>query len=120
MISGLETPDIVDLRKRAGIETPDVPKELYQVLQEKQTSGGAGFFGSDRAYSLPSKNDVQLSINPDTLESEISELGDQDALREKFEEGRQANNSIEDDPRNKRKRRAEESIAAKRYKEFKF
>lgn len=57
MMSGLETPDtVVDLRKRAGMDTPDVaPKELYHVIQEKKVDlgGSAQLFGSDRAYVLP-------------------------------------------------------------------
>lgn len=62
-ISGLETPDTVDLRKRAGMETPDstytstagAGRELYHVIQEKQNAGAAvgQMFGSDRVYVLP-------------------------------------------------------------------
>lgn len=61
-ISGLETPDTVDLRKRAGMETPDstytsVPgRELYHVIQERQAGGATAagqMFGSDRLYVLP-------------------------------------------------------------------
>ena len=65
-VSGLETPDTIDLRKRAGTDTPDTlaggsyPRELYQVVQEKKVAGGnAGeggqFFGSDKTYVLPGK-----------------------------------------------------------------
>lgn len=64
-ISGLETPDTVDLRKRAGMETPDSTytsvaaassgRELYHVVQERQNAGAAAgqMFGSDRLYVLP-------------------------------------------------------------------
>ena len=63
-VSGLETPDTIDLRKRAGTDTPDTlagsyPRELYQVVQEKKASGGNAdggqFFGSDKTYVLPGK-----------------------------------------------------------------
>jgi len=59
-VSGLETPDVIDLRKRAGIETPDAsgPRELYHVIQEKKVAGAsdsANLFSSDRAYILPGK-----------------------------------------------------------------
>ena len=55
--SGIETPDtIMDLRKRAGLETPDstVTRELYQVIQEKTSHAGSSgqLFGSDKTYVL--------------------------------------------------------------------
>ena len=54
IVSGLETPDTIDLRKRVGIETPDAEtaKELFQVIQEKQTHATGQLFGSDRKYVL--------------------------------------------------------------------
>ncbi len=50
---GLETPDFLQLRKEARAEsdvssTP-VPRDLYQVLPERQTAA-RGFFGSSTAY----------------------------------------------------------------------
>ncbi|GAA6010511.1 hypothetical protein JCM11491_006974 [Sporobolomyces phaffii] len=57
---GLETPDFLELRKRrettdatgAGDDDDDSgPKELYQVLPEKETRS-RGFMGSDRTYDV--------------------------------------------------------------------
>lgn len=53
--AGLETPDFMHLRKEARSEsdfsqTP-VPRELYQVIPERQTSA-TGFMGSSTAYDV--------------------------------------------------------------------
>jgi splicing factor 3B subunit 2 len=55
MISGLETPDTIDLRKRMGTDTPEsqAPRELYQVVQQKQSSMAGQLFGSDKTYVIP-------------------------------------------------------------------
>ncbi len=53
---GLETPDFMELRKNARptesevSETP-VPRELYQVIPERETSS-RGFMGSSTAYDV--------------------------------------------------------------------
>lgn len=66
MTTGLETPDVIDLRKRAiagtssvsGLETPmfDTPtvaKDLYKVIPEKDNSVSSGqLFSSERAYAI--------------------------------------------------------------------
>ena len=46
---GLETPDFLELRKNAArsAESDSGPKQLYQVLQERQTSV-RGLMGSER------------------------------------------------------------------------
>ena len=123
--SGLETPDIVDLRKRAGgSETPDLqysqPRELYTVIQERAANATAKgqLFGSDRAYVLPGKGDVVAAINPDDLE-------DKDRLQEMYESGARGGEGDgegfgEDDARVNRKRRLDSSNVAKRFKDFKF
>ena len=53
-------PSQVDLRKRAGSETPDtsgmdsLPPQLYRVVeQQTKAVGASGFFGADKAYVLP-------------------------------------------------------------------
>jgi hypothetical protein len=81
--SGLETPDAIDLRKKAGQETPDVsgPKELYKVIEQRDVSGTQGLFGSSKQYMLGNR-DVQIAINPDELEEQIR---DEDALKERYE-----------------------------------
>ena len=61
--AGLETPDIIELRKRkeieelmeAGNETPS----LYTVLAEKKASVGAAMMGSAHVYDLVSISDLE-------------------------------------------------------------
>jgi splicing factor 3B subunit 2 len=53
---GLETPDFLDLRKSAAVRAvPDMtdsgPKQLYQVVPEKQTAI-RGLMGSERGYDV--------------------------------------------------------------------
>lgn len=105
MISGLETPDAIDLRKRTGFETPDVvAKELYHVIQERSASAGAGgqFFGSDRTYVLPGAESVGTAV---ASEGAVSVA--------KSDAG-------EDGAAGKRKRKADANAASKRQKEFEF
>ena len=94
IVSGMETPDTIDLRKRVGIETPDAEtaKELFQVIQEKQAHATGQLFGSDRQYVLSG------------AESEIPKAAEE--VGEK---------------RKKTKAEAEaDSSAAKKLKDFKF
>jgi splicing factor 3B subunit 2 len=123
MQSGLETPDFIDLRKRAGQDTPDVggTRELYQVIQEKHISGSGHMFGSDKAYALPGKGEVQVSINPEDLDH----IGKSDTIQEAYEsQARTGDRSDLDetdkDPRKKRKSRVESGAVSKRHKDFKF
>lgn len=142
--SGLETPDTIDLRKRAGMDTPDTlasatPRELYTVIQEKSTVGtSAGqMFGSDRAYVLPGRGDVQLSINPDELDEVLR--GDKDKLKDMHDEkqkqissdytlngtsGVSKSNGAETEESSKggasKKRKADTTGPLKRFKDFKF
>ena len=127
--SGLETPDTIDLRKRAGMDTPEsvsgAQKELYYVIQEKQLVGAdkGQLFGSDRTYVLPGKGDVNISINPDTLEDDITGMSQQDLLKDTYEANLEAQGDAgddKDDARGKRKRRADASSLSKRSKGFKF
>ena len=117
--SGLETPQSIDLRKRAGSETPEQP--LYQVLDEgKASARQAGtLFASDKRYNV---SGVQASIDPD-------EAGDQNALRDAYEGGRAKADAgvgealAEGTSAQKRKIDASRGKAAKRRKEkddFKF
>lgn len=50
---GLETPDFLELRKNASRSSSDDagPKQLYQVVPEKQTSV-RGLMGSERGYDV--------------------------------------------------------------------
>eukprot|EP00975_Prorocentrum_lima_P055279 11594465-Prorocentrum_lima.AAC.1 len=86
----METPDTIDLRKRAGMETPEssygAPKELYQVVPERRPVGGAAaagqLFGSDRTYALPGKGDVTMALDPDQLEEM---LGDKARMKDAYD-----------------------------------
>jgi splicing factor 3B subunit 2 len=61
--SGLETPDVVDVRKGArraagasGLETPEStapPPELYRVLERRETALQGGILGTKHTYALP-------------------------------------------------------------------
>ena len=67
IVSGLETPEAVDLRKRAGFDTPDsstgimsTERALYQVIDEAKNKAAPNtLFGSDKRYLLPSDDDQQ-------------------------------------------------------------
>lgn len=51
---GLETPDFMDLRKNTKAQAEDVPsgpKELYQVIPERETTS-RGLMGSSTAYDI--------------------------------------------------------------------
>ena len=54
---GLETPDFMELRKKTRAESEDVgpsgPRELYQVIPERETTS-RGFMGSSTAYDVSS------------------------------------------------------------------
>lgn len=55
---GLETPDFLQLRKDTGpaeseVSATPVPRELYQVIPERQTSS-RGFMGSSTTYDVGS------------------------------------------------------------------
>lgn len=57
---GLETPDFLELRKgaRGREEYNGPPKQLYQVIPERQTAGGKGFLTSDHGYDLAQLGNV--------------------------------------------------------------
>jgi splicing factor 3B subunit 2 len=133
LISGLETPDTIDLRKREGFETPDVlvNRELFHVIQERKISSSGQLFGSERQYVLPGKSDVQLSINPDDLEDmlnnneKMKDAHDAQALNVQSDilfrhvSNRNASEA-EDDKNQGKKRKAEAPLVYKKAKEFKF
>lgn len=48
---GLETPDFVDLRKKTARDESEGPRELYQVIPERETTA-KGFMGSSTAYDM--------------------------------------------------------------------
>ena len=106
VITGIETPDVINLRKNAGQETPVETgyKELYHVLEEKVAHTTAGqFYGSDRVYTLPT-NDAGIPEEQQDNEQKIDGKSKID----------------EDTSKSKRKRKSEENSAVKKIKEFKF
>lgn len=113
MISEFETLDTIDLRKRAGQETPDTgprgkDQQLYRVVQERKQSGAAlgTVFGSDRGYVLGQGQ----SADPDDLHDEApSEVSRRDG-------------ADTEDGRASRKRKAADapSSVLRKVKDFKF
>jgi splicing factor 3B subunit 2 len=65
---GLETPDFLELRKgaRGREEYNGPPKQLYQVIPERQTAGGKGFLTSDHGYDLAKLNGAAAVAPPGT------------------------------------------------------
>jgi len=107
VITGIETPDVINLRKNTGQETPVETgyKELYHVLEEKVSHATAGqFYSSDRVYELPP---TDASIPNE--QSKTNEQNNDDKSKHD-----------EDTSKSKRKRKSEENSAVKKIKEFKF
>lgn len=48
--AGLETPDVLDLRKKAA------PQQLYTVLEQREASVGGAMMGSSHTYVVPGKD----------------------------------------------------------------
>jgi hypothetical protein len=90
VVSGLETPEGagMDLRKKAGLETPmEGPRELYKKLEQTEAggAGASGFFAGEKRYAglsgasgSGSSRDVQIALNPDEL---VDSLRDENALK---------------------------------------
>ena len=107
---GAESVSEFDLRKRRGTETEESshPRSAYQVIPEHQTRV-QGFFGGDRAYDLKAAQsnlpvlgqedqsrkrkkpgDVDVSINPDTLQAHDGI--NKDNLKNQYDTERQQDN----------------------------
>jgi len=131
-MAGMETPDMIELRKRKEIEDAmetggDTPA-LYTVLAEKRANvGGASMMGSSHTYDLaaPKKpgEGVEITLDPSELELEPSAMAakyddsikEREAAREDF-----SDMVAEHAARKKRKKPTESNKGAKKYKEFKF
>ncbi|CAK0783418.1 hypothetical protein CVIRNUC_006617 [Coccomyxa viridis] len=84
--SGIETPEVIDLRKGKAGERP-----LYQVLEQQQAQVGGNLMGSDHTYVIPgakagpgkkgSAADVEVAIDPAELEGL-----DEEGVRALYEE----------------------------------
>jgi hypothetical protein len=144
---GLETPDMIELRKRktqiesdmesmAGGDTP----ALFKILPEKASSIGVSMMGSSKVYDLSSAKKVladpsgftsgiDLTLNPDELDMAT------DALQSKLDQ--QLNSGDMEDLEKQAKKRAagakkqqqtsssttsstNDKDKNKKYKEFKF
>ncbi|CAM9213640.1 unnamed protein product [Chrysoparadoxa australica] len=138
--AGLDTPvtpsAMLDLRKRGGLETPETPavlppRELYQVIEQQDTSVGSGLFGADKTYKVPGEGkgggdgDVAVALNPDELEDQLE---DAEGLKERYDAGVAAQQPEKEDVSDimiaegrKRKRKLEkESKKKKKGDSFKF
>ncbi|KAG7398691.1 Splicing factor 3B subunit 2 [Phytophthora boehmeriae] len=113
--SGLTTPGVVDLRKGIrGNETPDVPQQLYTVLEQKDTSVGTSLYGSGHAYVVPgAANDESSGTRTET-----------GRVRRRFEDAppstEEAANPAEDEDEAARKKKKAKNEKSKKLKDFKF
>lgn len=91
-ISGMETPEVMQLRKgqKGGAESVDTPvsSELYQVLEQQETSSRGQLMGSSYKYVMPTAGrkasaatGVEISLDP----SEVGNL-DKDVLAVKYQD----------------------------------
>ncbi|KAK1932400.1 Splicing factor 3B subunit 2 [Phytophthora citrophthora] len=121
--SGLTTPGVVDLRKGIrGTETPDVPQQLYTVLEQKdiltlhaylhlQTSVGTALYGSGHAYVVPGTAEESSGTHTETRR-----------VRRRFEDAppTESNNPVEDEEEAAKKKKKAKTDKSKKLKDFKF
>lgn len=139
---GVETPDMIELRKRriedAMDQGGDTPA-LYQVLPEKKASVGGAMMGSAHIYDMsavtagkkapdkPAVEAVEVALNPDELDLDTA------AMQAKYEQTvREQQSQLEKEDlsdmvaehaakqQKKRKKQQQDGKAQKKYKEFKF
>ncbi|CAG0883913.1 unnamed protein product, partial [Cyprideis torosa] len=139
MPAGMETPDMIELRKRRAAEPDGEPPSLFRVLPERKADGiGRAMMGSTHIYDVhtapttaggtgPMREGVEVALDPSELD-----LVDSDVMRAKYEQTMRAQTGGGEDfsdmvaehaarQRRQRKRAAEktETKGAKKYKEFK-
>ncbi|KAK2163247.1 hypothetical protein LSH36_83g04088 [Paralvinella palmiformis] len=139
---GVETPDMIELRKKriedAMDQGGDTPA-LYQVLPEKKASVGGSMMGSAHIYDMsavaaakkapdkPAVEAVEVALNPDELDLDTA------AMQAKYEQTvREQQSQLEKEDlsdmvaehaakqQKKRKKQQQDGKAQKKYKEFKF
>ncbi|XP_076442463.1 uncharacterized protein LOC143281241 isoform X2 [Babylonia areolata] len=140
---GVETPDMIELRKRriedAMDQGGDTPA-LYTVLPEKKTSVGGAMMGSAHIYDMagvqPGKKGaekggaaegVEVTLNPEELDLDTA------AMQAKYDETvREQQSQLEKEDlsdmvaahaakqRKRKKQQADSGKSSKRYKDFKF
>lgn len=138
--AGLETPDMIELRKRkieAEMESGGETPALYKVLPEKAAAVGGSMMGSSKVYDLAAAKkvaamDVDVALNPDELEldSEIITARYNQEMREHGGEREDLSDMVADHAAKqskKRKQQKQQQPAAstsdkdkKKQKEFKF
>lgn len=110
--SGLTTPGVVDLRKGIrGAETPDVPQQLYTVLEQKNTSVGTALYGSGHAYVVPGTAEESSGTRTETRR-----------VRRRFEDAppTESENPAEDEEEAAKKKKKAKTDKSKKLKDFKF
>lgn len=140
---GVETPDMIELRKRriedAMDQGGDTPA-LYTVLPEKKTTVGGAMMGSAHIYDIsgvqPGKKGaekggtaegVEVTLNPEELDLDTA------AMQAKYDETvREQQSQLEKEDlsdmvaahaakqRKRKKQQADSGKSSKRYKDFKF
>jgi len=132
---GIETPDMIELRKKKEIEdameTGGETPTLYTILNEKRASAvGASMMGSAHTYELglntPKKagEGVEITLDPSELELEPAAMAAKydDTIKEREAANREDLSDMvaEHAAKKKRKKPTDSGKAAKKYKEFKF
>ncbi|KAJ8520384.1 hypothetical protein ON010_g17950 [Phytophthora cinnamomi] len=111
--SGLTTPGVVDLRKGRGTETPDVPQQLYTVLEQKETSVGTSLYGSGHAYVVPGASGESSGTRTET-----------GRVRRRFEDAppstSESADPAEDEEEAAKKKKKAKTEKSKKLKDFKF
>lgn len=140
---GVETPDMIELRKRriedAMDQGGDTPA-LYTILPEKKTAVGGAMMGSSHIYDISSvqagrkgaerggtAEGVEVTLNPEELDLDTA------AMQVKYDETmREQQSQLEKEDlsdmvaahaakqRKRKKQQADSGKGGKRYKDFKF
>jgi len=144
--SGMETPESLELRKvPRKEEEDDSGKQLFQVLEQKETQVGTALFGSAHKYVIPGEQPKQLKsgLNKvDLMKSQATEKLDialepteienmenlEGVLKSKYEAALAAKKEvrpdvsdvIEEHNQKKRKKDYKDKDSKKKHKEFKF
>ncbi|CAI9098975.1 OLC1v1035716C1 [Oldenlandia corymbosa var. corymbosa] len=140
--TGVETPEVIDLRKQQRKEEPAADRVLYQVLEPQRANVDPGtFFGTNYTYPVPGAQDnktgakrVDLLKNQKTDKVDVAlapeELDEiERVLPAKYEEAREEEklrNQREDfsdmvaENSKKRKRKQNEKESKSKKRDFKF
>ena len=99
-VSGLETPESIDLRKAQQVKEPynGPPRQLYQELKMEDAAVGSELFGSQHRYVIPQderlalvrgnlgKSDrMEVSLDPNDL-MEVEEGITEDLIRKRYDD----------------------------------